>query len=213
MGVGMLMALQAKSGMSTEFPLPLFVFKFVLDEPIKDSDILAVEDTAFQWDGSAIDGPIAAGRLQRIRPYLEAIRGGWTKATDGKKPVWLDAALLARLVHGGANLSIERFRAFTTVEGGHQFQTRFWAIFERMSEEDRGLLLFWATGYLRPPDRWAQADFKLRIVRDDKLPKDGFPRPNVDKQELGMPFYASEDLAFEKVVTAVRRYGARGTTD
>lgn len=122
----------------------------------------------------------------------------------------LTGALLSHMVQGSSDVSIVQFKQITIVSGfdgglSNEFIQRFFRAFERMTKEQRKLLLKFVTTLTKLPNSNINSEFRIKIDKlDTEKPDDVLPTASTCFNKLHLPEYTDDEICLQKLVTAVQ---------
>jgi hypothetical protein len=131
-------------------------------------------------------------RVNELRPYLEAMRGGlWDNL--GIQPPGFKWTVLEYLACGEKTITPDQFRQGTVmmVDGGRA--AMFWQVIDQLTSDERLLLLKFATGRSRLPPASSRVEHWLRV--DGAEGSDLMPTASTCFNALHMPRYSSVAVA------------------
>ena len=146
-------------------------------------------------------------RIQALMPALRAMRRGFVENVGFERNKLMTGPVLSRLAQGQADLPVARLRAITTytpsLANNQRLISFYWEAVERLTSQQRQLLLKFVTGVTRVPNS-AASDFRIQIDLGETNHGDSrFPNSSVCYRRLVLPLYSSSQGCYEKLVHAV----------
>ncbi|XP_040174816.1 E3 ubiquitin-protein ligase HECW2 [Anopheles arabiensis] len=158
-------------------------------------------------------------RLERgVLEQTEWLVRGFNEVVDHRLVAVFDASELELVISGTVEIDVHDWRANTEYRGGyhdtHHVIMWFWAVIERMSNEQRLRLLQFVTGTSSiPHDGFAglRGSNGLRRFCIEKWGKaNALPRSHTCFNRLDLPPYPTPDVLYEKLVLAVEETNTFG---
>ncbi|OHS99808.1 hypothetical protein TRFO_33687 [Tritrichomonas foetus] len=145
-------------------------------------------------------------RMNEMRSNLEAMREGLWENFNMKTPKYLDWETLEFAACGEKEVSIDVLKRITVFyDVPDDQQKMFWDVIEKLTSEQRSLLLKFATGRVRFPsnvsnNHFMKIDFSIGEI--DKM-----PTATTCFNQLHLPKYTSFDTMFSLVSLAIEYTG------
>ncbi|KAH0791984.1 hypothetical protein GPJ56_004168 [Histomonas meleagridis] len=148
-------------------------------------------------------------RIQTLKPTLKLIRNAFRTNIGFKSHPLLNGNLLSRMAQGSSIITIEHLKSITIVSDydgiNDPYIVRFWKAVERLTPEQRKLLLKFITTLTRLPNTTINQDFTMQI---DKLavsnPDETLPTAATCFNRLHLPPYSDDQICYEKLLYAIQ---------
>ncbi|KAH0785996.1 hypothetical protein GPJ56_010130 [Histomonas meleagridis] len=144
-------------------------------------------------------------RLKDIDPYLQQIRVGFYENIGFTSHPFMSGPLLSLLAQGSNIVTTSQLKAITVFYGfkaGDVGITNFWIAVEKMTNDQRSLLLKFVTTLARLPNSKMNNEFKITVVKanadDSRL-----PCAATCFNKLMLPSYSTPEIAYQKLTVAV----------
>ena len=146
-------------------------------------------------------------RIQALMPALRAMRRGFVENIGFERNKLMTGPVLSRLAQGQADLPVARLQSITTYTQSLRNNQRligfYWEAVERMTTQQRQLLLKFITGVTRVPNSATGSDFHMVIDISDSNGDRLLPSAAVCSKKLVLPAYSNSQVCYEKLVQAI----------
>ncbi|EAY22502.1 hypothetical protein TVAG_035250 [Trichomonas vaginalis G3] len=145
-------------------------------------------------------------RINEISQYLDLIRSGFAINIGFETHPMMNATLIALLVQGSNVITTAQLRQITTFDGFNKSNeyviSNYWAAVDRMSNEQRSLLLKFVTTLTRFPNKELNPTFHIQIKSSGGT-EDRLPHAQTCFCRLHLPNYTTPDIAYNKISLAI----------
>jgi hypothetical protein len=144
--------------------------------------------------------------MESLTEWTRCIICGFTDNIGPAQRPFVTGALIAMLVQGSNVVTTEElkrivsFVGFGTAQIGIQ---NFWAAVERMTNEQRCLLLKFVTALPRLPNPRTNPGFSITIAKMDRADDSRLPGASTCFNKMYLPAYSTPEIAFQKIVIAI----------
>ena len=149
-------------------------------------------------------------RINAIIGPLRDIRQGFRVNTGFKHNSMMSGALLSRMAQGNGIITVQHLKQITVVydfEDGlnNPYVKRFFRAVEKLTAEQRKLLLKFITTLTRLPNSTINPDFKLKIdMLQTDAPDEKLPTSSTCFNKLHLPKYSNDEVCYQKLLIAIQ---------
>lgn len=145
-------------------------------------------------------------RINEVSVYLDLIREGFAVNIGFSTHPLMNATLISLLVQGSNIITTGQLKQITSFDGfkqEHQYVIEnFWQAVDRMTSDQRSLLLKFATTLTRFPNRDLNPTFHITVKYNDGG-DERLPHAQTCFCRLHLPKYSTPDIAFKKITLAI----------
>ena len=149
-------------------------------------------------------------RINSIKAPLNEIRRGFCLNTGLNHDTMLSGALLSRMAQGNGIITVQHLKQITVIydfeEGlNNVYVKRFFKAVERLTAEQRKLLLKFITTLTRLPNSTINPDFKIKIdMLQADNPDEKLPTSSTCFNKLHLPKYSNDEICYQKLLIAIQ---------
>ncbi|EAY04943.1 hypothetical protein TVAG_039950 [Trichomonas vaginalis G3] len=143
-------------------------------------------------------------RINSVKANLENMKRGFYDNLGFSNPSIFNSNLISYLAQGSRTVTTQAFKSITSMLAPTNQQERyFWEAVDRMTNEQRSLLLKFATTMTRIPNPAINLGFKLFVNFEAQLSDSSLPKASTCFNRLYLPLYSSSEVMYNKLVTAI----------
>ncbi|KAH0786804.1 putative E3 ubiquitin-protein ligase HERC1 [Histomonas meleagridis] len=149
-------------------------------------------------------------RISSFTPMLKRMRKAFNKNVGFKSHPLLTPSLLSRMAQGTSIVTTKHLSSITVITDYNDFQdpviVRFWNAVDRLTNDERKLLLKFITTSTRLPNTSLRPNFKIQIDRLNTKgnPDQLLPTASTCFNKLHLPSYSSEEICYQKLLYAIK---------
>jgi hypothetical protein len=145
-------------------------------------------------------------RINTLTPFLALIREGFFANLGIDHHPLISGTVISRMCQGGGEIKVDRLRELTTYQGfdgdaDHPSIRIYWRAVERLTSEQRKLLLKFITTSTRLPNTAIVKDFKIQMDAQGNVTQ--LPTASTCFNRLHWPRYTEAEDAYRKLVIAI----------
>jgi hypothetical protein len=146
-------------------------------------------------------------RLRELRGPLEALAKGFWENLNFAPPAGVGWRCVEFLACGRQGIELETLRSIATIHLPEDRERRFWSACARLTPEELGMLLKFATGRSRLPPGRLRRDEDLFVVDSDEG-TDRLPTASTCFNKLHLPRYTTDDKCLIALRAAINFAGS-----